>query len=78
MPAQAQLANGALQDKNDFGQVGYGGPYPPRGGHHRYQFTLYALDQPLDLKAGVSRKQLLAVMSGHILARGQLVGIYER
>lgn len=78
IPAQAQLPDGALQGKNDFGRTGYGGPCPPPGRPHRYQFTLYALDQRLDLKAGISKKQLLSAMEGHILAQGQLTGTYQR
>lgn len=78
IPTQAQLPDGALQGKNDFGRVGYGGPCPPPGRPHRYQFTLYAVDQSLDLKAGVSKKQLLSAMEGHVLAQGQLTGTYQR
>jgi Raf kinase inhibitor-like YbhB/YbcL family protein len=78
VPTQAQLANGSLQGKNDFGRIGYGGPCPPPGRPHRYQFTLYALDQPLDLKAGASKKQVIGAMQGHILAQGQLTGTYQR
>ena len=78
MPTQAQLTSGALQGKNDFGRIGYGGPCPPPGRAHRYQFTLYALDQPLDLKAGASKKQVIDAMQGHILAQGQLAGTYQR
>jgi hypothetical protein len=78
MPPQARLPSGALQWKNDFGRSGYGGPCPPPGGPHRYRFTLYALDQPLALEAGISKKQLLATMQGHMLAQGQLTGRYQR
>lgn len=78
MPTQGQLSGGVLQGKSDFGGTGYGGPCPPPGRPHRYQFTLYALNQPLDLKAGISKKQLLSAMQGHILAQGQLTGIYQR
>jgi|Deesub1362B_J571_1020462.scaffolds.fasta_scaffold27118_1 hypothetical protein len=78
VPAQAQLPDGSLQGKNDFGKIGYGGPCPPSGRPHRYQFTLYALDQPLDLKAGVSKKQVIQAMQGHILAQGRLTGTYQR
>ncbi len=78
VPTQGQLSNGALQGKNGFGRTGYGGPCPPPGHPHRYQFTLYALDQPLNLKAGVSRKQVIDAMRGHILAQGRLMGIYQR
>jgi Raf kinase inhibitor-like YbhB/YbcL family protein len=78
VPTQAQLPNGSLQGKNDFGRTGYGGPCPPPGRPHRYQFALYALDQPLDLKAGSSKKQVIGAMQGHILAQGQLTGTYQR
>ncbi len=76
--SQSQLPNGALQGKNDFGNIGYGGPCPPPGRSHRYQFNLYALEQPLDLKAGASKKQVIDAMRGHILAQGQLTGTYQR
>lgn len=78
MPTQAQLPDGSLSGKNDFGKIGYGGPCPPPGRPHRYQFTLYALDQTLDLKAGASKKQVLDAMQGHILAQGRLTGTYQR
>lgn len=78
VPTQTQLPSGALQGKNDFGRIGYGGPRPPPGRPQRYRFTLYALDQPLDLKAGVFKQQLIGAMQGHILAQGQLTGIYQR
>ena len=78
VPTQAELASGALQGKTDFGKIGYGGPCPPPGRPHRYQFTLYALDQPLGLEGGTSKKQLLSAMEGHILAQGQLTGTYQR
>jgi Raf kinase inhibitor-like YbhB/YbcL family protein len=78
VPIQGQLANGALQGKNGFGEIGYGGPCPPPGHLHRYQFTVYALDQPLNLKAGASKKQVIDAMRGHTLAQGQLIGTYQR
>jgi len=78
VPTQAQLPSGAIQGKNDFRRIGYGGPCPPPGRPHRYRFTLYALNQPVDLKAGVSKKQVLDAMQGHILAQGQLTGTYQR
>jgi Raf kinase inhibitor-like YbhB/YbcL family protein len=78
VPAQAKLPNGSLQGKNDFGKIGYGGPCPPRGRSHRYRFTIYALDQPLDLKAGASKRQVINAMQAHILAQSQLIGTYQR
>ena len=78
VPTQPQFSSGALQGKNDFGKTGYGGPCPPPGRPHRYQFTLYALDQLLDLKSGASKQQVLEAMQGHILGQGQLTGTYQR
>lgn len=72
------LPNGAKQGITDFKRVGYGGPCPPPGGAHRYFFKLYALDTTLNLKAGVTKPDLLRAMEGHILAQGQLIGTYQR
>jgi Raf kinase inhibitor-like YbhB/YbcL family protein len=78
VPPHNELASGALQGKNSFGKIGYGGPCPPPGSAHHYRFTIYALDQVLDLMAGASRKQVIDAITGHILARGQLTGMYQR
>jgi len=77
VPPEERLASGAVQGKNDFRKVGYGGPCPP-GGTHRYYFKLYALDKALELKPGAIKKELLKAMEGHILAEGQLMGRYKR
>jgi Raf kinase inhibitor-like YbhB/YbcL family protein len=73
-----QLANGALQGRNDFRKIGYGGPCPPPGKPHRYFFKLYALDRKLDLKAGATKAQVEAAMKGHILGQTQIMGRYGR
>lgn len=78
VPTETQLSDRTVQGKNDFGRIGYGGPCPPPGRAHRYKFTLYALDQLSDLKAGVSKKQILDAMQGHVLAQGELTGMYQR
>jgi len=72
-----QLDFGALQGKNDFRRIGYGGPCPP-GGTHRYYFKVYALDTVLDVDPGLTKRQLLKAMEGHILAKGELMGKYSR
>ena len=78
VPIQEELENGALQGRNGFGKIGYGGPCPPSGRSHRYQFTIYALDQRLNLEAGASKKRLVDAMQGHILAQGRLTGTFQR
>lgn len=72
-----KLLRGGVQGKTDFGKIGYGGPCPPRG-VHRYFFKIYALDIALRLKPGITKKELLEAMQGHILAEGALMGRYGR
>ena len=72
---------GAVQGKNSWPKdnIGYRGPMPPPGhGTHHYNFVLYALDAPLELKAGANKKELLAAMKGHILGQTKLTGTYSR
>ena len=61
--------------KNDFGEIGYGGPAPPDG-RHTYVFKLYELDTDLDLKEGYSKQELEDAMKGHIIAEAKLTGTY--
>jgi Raf kinase inhibitor-like YbhB/YbcL family protein len=68
----------ATEGVNDFGRRGYGGPCPPRGAAHHYQFVVLALDARLDLAAGATRSDLESRISGHVLARGELVVTYQR
>jgi Raf kinase inhibitor-like YbhB/YbcL family protein len=78
VPAKEEIANGARQGKNDSGEVGFGGPGPPKGKAHRYFFKLYALDAAIDLPAGTTRDELFAAMKSHVLAEGKLMGTYQR
>jgi Raf kinase inhibitor-like YbhB/YbcL family protein len=75
--AVAAPVSGGKQGKNDFGKLGYGGPCPP-GGTHRYFFKVYALDTVLNLPAGKTKKDLEKAMHGHVLAQGELTGVYAR
>jgi Raf kinase inhibitor-like YbhB/YbcL family protein len=77
IPQGKTINNGGIQGKNDFNQLGYGGPCPPSG-THRYIFQIYALDTKLNLPPGASKSQVIAAMDGHILARGELIGRYQR
>lgn len=76
--AEGETASGALQGLNDFRKTDYGGPCPPPGKPHRYFFKVFALDDMLDLPAGSSKDQLESAMQGHILAQGELIGLYQR
>ena len=66
--------------ENDFGKPGYDGPCPPRGhGPHHYHFKLFALDVgSLGLGAGSHVSDVEQEAERHALAKGELIGTYER
>jgi len=75
----SRLSNpdGLLQGVTISGATGYLGPRPRAGdGPHHYHFQLFALDKLLNIEGGATREDLLAAITGHILAKGQLIGIY--
>jgi Raf kinase inhibitor-like YbhB/YbcL family protein len=73
------LPAGAVQLRNDFGAIGYGGPCPPRGKPHHYQFTVYALDvNALELDQNSSAATVDSKVRQHTLAKAMLWGLYER
>jgi Raf kinase inhibitor-like YbhB/YbcL family protein len=71
------LPVGTLEGKNDWKRVGYRGPCPPIG-RHRYFFKLYALDTVLPDLNKPTKVELEKAMSGHILAKAELVGFYQK
>jgi Raf kinase inhibitor-like YbhB/YbcL family protein len=89
-PERSALAAGALRSpgsggepvslgRNSFLGAEYLPPDPPPGhGPHRYVFQLYALDQTPELHGTPRREQVVKAMTGHVLAKGVLIGTYER
>ncbi len=73
----AQLPQGARRGKNDWNRTGYGGPCPPIG-RHRYFHKLYALDIMLPEMQRPTKAELETAMEGHVVARAELVGTYQR
>ena len=67
----------ATAGENDAGDIGYYGPKPPPGKPHHYHFRVYALQIMLPLGPGASKNDALKAMAGHVLAQGELVGVYE-
>jgi Raf kinase inhibitor-like YbhB/YbcL family protein len=73
------VPKGARQGRNDFGQLGYGGPCPPPGhGVHRYVFTLYAVSTEIGLPEGATIVEVRDALRDVTLADAQLLGTYER
>jgi Raf kinase inhibitor-like YbhB/YbcL family protein len=75
--ATNDLPTGTGEGINSWGRTGYGGPCPPIG-RHRYFHILYALDVRLDDLGHPHKNELLAAMEGHVLARTELVGTYQK
>ncbi len=68
-----------LQGKNSRGSLGYTGPRPPVGDPpHPYNFQVFALDTMLNVDPRASRDELLKAMSGHVIAKGRIVGVYQQ
>jgi len=66
-----------IEGINDFQKHSYGGPCPPSG-THRYFFKVYALDKSLELSQNARKKDVEKAMDGHILAKGEIIGLYSR
>jgi Raf kinase inhibitor-like YbhB/YbcL family protein len=62
---------------NDSGQNHYHGPCPPSG-THRYFFKVYALNELIDLPGTADKKWLEKAMANHIIAFGEIMGVYHR
>jgi Raf kinase inhibitor-like YbhB/YbcL family protein len=75
--ASAALPAGTGEGLNDWGRTGYGGPCPPIG-RHRYFHKLYALDTRLPDLGKPTKAALEKAMAGHILAKAELIGTYQR
>lgn len=78
VPAGGELPGGRRQAT--LGRtVGYRPPCPPPGtGPLHYVFTLYALDQMLDVPAAASRAEFTKALDGHIVGSTILLGYFER
>ena len=64
---------------NTMGDAAYMGPAPPANhGNHHYYFWLYALDEALDLPAGLTRRRLHEEIEDHVIEQARLVGTYSR
>jgi Raf kinase inhibitor-like YbhB/YbcL family protein len=65
--------------RNGVARPGWLPPDPPRGhGRHLYVFQLFALDRRLGFDKHPTRAEVVKAMKGHALAKGTLIGAYER
>jgi Raf kinase inhibitor-like YbhB/YbcL family protein len=79
IPKLPTLANpaGAMNGLNIAKGVGYIGPKPPVGETHPYHFEVFALDIKVGLDPiKADRTSIVEAMKGHVLALGEIVGMY--
>jgi Raf kinase inhibitor-like YbhB/YbcL family protein len=70
---------GSMQMRNDYGVPGFGGACPPEGhGAHRYQFTVHALSQKLDLPENASGALTGYMINANSLGSHTLEALYKR
>jgi Raf kinase inhibitor-like YbhB/YbcL family protein len=75
--ASSNLPRGTREGTNDWNRTGYGGPCPPIG-RHRYLHKLYALDVALGDRGALRKVELEKAMEGHVLAKAELIGTYQK
>lgn len=76
---QNKLPEGAIQMRNDYGIYGYGGACPPIGhGKHRYQFTIYALPNRLDVPSDASGALVGFMLRANAIASNTIEVLYGR
>ncbi len=77
VPGHEQLADAALQGRNDSGEIGYTGPCPPTG-RHRYFTRLYALREKLGLPAGATADEVQIALDGKVIEQCELMATYQK
>lgn len=76
---KAEHMDGLMQGQATTGKIGYVGPKPPEGDPpHHYHVQVFALDKVLQIPPGANRDTLLKAMAGHVIAKGELVGTFQR
>ena len=78
--SKKKMPSGAMELKNSWGDIGYGGPEPPPGsGEHSYVITIYALNvEKLDLSPNTSLSKFEKTLKGKVVGSASITGMYSR
>lgn len=78
--SRKKMPPGSVELKNSFGDVGYGGPQPPKGtGDHPYVVTLYALNvEKLELGVSTTLSAFKKAIEGKAMESASITGMYGR
>jgi Raf kinase inhibitor-like YbhB/YbcL family protein len=79
LPSSAKPAPTNALGRNSYLSPNYVPPDPPPGhGRHRYVFQVLALDAAPRFDSPPGRGALMEKIKGHVIAKGLLIGTYER
>jgi Raf kinase inhibitor-like YbhB/YbcL family protein len=78
--SRKKMPLGSMELKNSFGDIGYGGPQPPKGtGDHPYVVTVYALNvEKLELGASPTLSAFKKTIEGKVIESASITGMYGR
>jgi len=78
--SRKKMPAGSVELKNSSGDIGYGGPQPPKGtGDHPYVVTLYALKvEKLELGVSTSLSAFKKAIEGKVIESVSITGMYGR
>ena len=78
--SKKKMPKGSVELKNSFGDIGYGGPQPPKGtGDHPYVVTLYAINvEKIELGVNTSLSAFKKAIEGKVIASASITGMYGR
>jgi hypothetical protein len=78
--SRKKMPPGSLELKSSFGDMGYGGPQPPKGtGDHPYVVTLYALNvERLELGVDTSLSAFKKAIERKVIESAFVTGMYGR
>jgi len=78
--SRKKMPLGTTELRNSFGEMGYGGPQPPKGsGKHPYVITLYALNvEKVELGVNTSLAAFKKMIEGKGIESASITGKYER
>jgi len=78
--SRKKMPPGSTELKSSFGEIGYGGPEPPKGtGDHPYVVTLYALNvERLELGVNTSLSAFKKAIEGKVIESASITGMYGR
>jgi Raf kinase inhibitor-like YbhB/YbcL family protein len=76
----SKMPDGSRELYNSYGDIGYGGPQPPKGsGQHQYVITVYGLNvERLDLTPNTSLATFEKTIENKVVDYGKIIGIFER